>query len=175
MNPQTSNKPLELPNVLEFMAGHLEEVFSTMLSLQTVPVQTAERPHFRDRVTGSVGFAGDTVNGVVYLHLSASFANRVAGAMLGLPPEESLSEMDVNDAIGEVTNMLAGGLKSAFCDAGAMCALCPPAIIRGTAFEVQPAPGLERLSVVFDCIQERAAVEIHLRSIGVDNATPPRG
>jgi CheY-specific phosphatase CheX len=165
MNPQTTNKPVEPPDALKFMAGHLEEVFSTMLSLEIVPVQTTERPQFSDRVTGSVGFAGDTVNGVVYLHLSDGLANRVAGAMLGLPPEESLSEMDVNDAVGEVTNMLAGGLKSAFCDAGAMCALCPPAIIRGAAFEVQPAPGLERLWLVFDCVPERAAVEIHLRSI----------
>ena len=165
MNPKTTNKPVELPDVLEFMAGHLDEVFSTMLSLETLPVQTTELPKFKDRLTSSVGFGGDTVNGVVYLHLSAGFANRVAGAMLGLPPEDPLSEMDVNDAIGEVTNMLAGGLKSAFCDAGATCALCPPAIIRGTAFEVQPAPGLQRLFLVFDCIPERAAVEIHLRSI----------
>jgi chemotaxis protein CheX len=151
-------------DVLEFMTGHLADIFSTMLSLEAAPVPGAERPTFADRVTGSVGFGGDSVNGIVYLHLSAPMAVRVATAMLGLAPEDAPSEAEVNDVIGEVTNMLAGGLKSALCDAGAPCALCTPAIIRGTAFDVQPAPGLERIWLVFDCLPDRAAVEIHLRS-----------
>ena len=67
-------------------------------------------------MTGSVGFAGENVTGAVYLHLSAAFANRVAAAMLGLQPEEIMGETEVNDVVGEVTNMLTGGLKSWLCD-----------------------------------------------------------
>jgi chemotaxis protein CheX len=156
----STTQPLD---VRQFMTRHLVEVFATMLSMEAVLAADAQLPSFADRVTGSVGFGGDSVNGIVYLHLSAQAANRVAAAMLGLGAEETPSEADVNDVIGEVTNMLTGGLKSALCDAGAPCAVSTPAIIRGTAFEIEPAPGLERLWLLFDFEPDRAAVEIHLR------------
>ena len=145
------------------MSQHLVDVFSTMLAMEAIPASDTQLPDFADRVTGSVGFGGDAVNGIVYLHLSATAANRMAAAMLGLGPEEVPSEADVNDAIGEVTNMLTGGLKSALCDAGAPCAVSTPAIIRGTCFQIEPAPGLERLWLTFDFGSDRTAVEIHLR------------
>jgi len=119
-------------------------------------------PHFEERVTGSVGFAGDSVTGAVYLHLSATFANRVAAAMLGLPPEETIGENDVNDVVGEATNMLTGGLKSWLCDAGAGCAVSTPAIIRG-AFSVEAMPDVAREFLVFESGTERVIVEIHIK------------
>ena len=59
--------------------------------------------------------------------------------------------------------MLAGGLKSAFCDAGRPCSLSTPAIIRGSSFSVKAAPNLERIWLVFACESERVAVEVYLR------------
>ena len=145
------------------MNRHLVEVFSTMLSMTATPLPQAEIPHHEERVTGSVGFAGESVHGVVYLHLSAEFARKAAAAMLGLPLEEVTADEDINDVIGEVTNMLTGGLKSALCDAGTPCAVSTPAIIRGRSFEIEPGPGLERIWLLFDCETDRAAVEVHIR------------
>ena len=133
-----------------------------MLAMPALLVPNAELPHFPERVTGSVGFAGETVNGAVYLHLSAGFANRVAAAMLGLPPEENIGESDVNDVVGEATNMLTGGLKSWLCDAGADCAVSTPAIIRG-AFDVEAMPNVAREFLVFESGAERLLVEIHIK------------
>ena len=42
--------------------------------------------------------------------------------------------------VGEATNMLTGGLKSWLCDSGAECAVSTPAIIRGSAFVIEPVP-----------------------------------
>jgi len=46
--------------------------------------------------------------------------------MLGLPPDEITGETEVNDVVGEATNMLTGGLKSWLCDAGSDCAVSTP-------------------------------------------------
>lgn len=144
------------------MNRHLVDVFETMLSMKAMPLASAGVPMLEDRVTGSVAFAGEHITGAVYLNLATPFANRVAGAMLGLPVEE-LGEAEVNDVVGEVTNMLTGGLKSWLCDSGAECAVSTPAIIRGSAFVIEPVPNVDREWLVFDCDHNRIVVEIHVK------------
>jgi chemotaxis protein CheX len=150
-------------DVRQFLSHHLADVFSTMASLKAVPAPDGAAPHFEERVTGSVGFGGENVTGAVYLHLSAALAGRVTATMLGLPPQEVIGDVEVNDVVGEMTNMLAGGLKSTLCDLGATCAVSTPAIIRGTAFEIEALPDVRRESMVFDCEAERVAVEVHIK------------
>jgi chemotaxis protein CheX len=144
------------------MTRHLVDVFDTMLAMKAVGAPADGVPHFDERVTGCVGFAGEHVTGAVYLHLPAPFAAGVAAAMLGLPPAE-LGEAEVNDVVGEVTNMLTGGLKSWLCDSGAECAVSTPAIIRGAAFAIEPVPDVAREWLIFNCDHNRVVVEIHVK------------
>ena len=72
-------------------------------------------------------------------------------------------EADVNDVVGEATNMLTGGLKSWLCDAGAECAVSTPAIIRGTAFNIESMPDVLRELLVFNCGEDRLIVEVHIK------------
>jgi len=144
------------------MNRHLVDVFETMLSMKAGAAADKSVPQFEDRVTGSVAFAGDHITGAVYLHLGTPFANRVAAAMLGLAVEE-LGEAEVNDVVGEVTNMLTGGLKSWLCDSGAECAVSTPAIIRGSSFVIESVPDVDRELLVFDCDHTRILVEIHVK------------
>ncbi len=157
------SQTLEITNLSEFMKTHLVDVFDTMLATKAAILEGAAAPEMDERVSGSVGFAGDTVNGAVYLHLSTGFAKRAASAMLGLPPEELQSDAEVNDVVGEVTNMVAGGLKSWLCDAGASCAMSTPAIIRGKSFSIEAMPDVQHSLQVFDCGDERVVVEIHVK------------
>jgi len=157
------SQTVQISDVNEFMTRHLADVFDTMLSMKAVLAPKAGPPAFGERVSGSVGFAGENVTGAVYLHLSAPFANHVAAAMLGLPPEETIGETEVNDVVGEATNMLTGGLKSWLCDAGADCAVSTPAIIRGTAFDIEPMADVQRELLIFDCGDDRLVVEIHIK------------
>jgi len=157
------NQTVQITDVKEFMTRHLVDVFDTMLSMKASLAPNAELPQFGERVSGSVGFAGETVTGAVYLHLSAPLASHVAAAMLGLPPEEITGEHEVNDVVGEATNMLTGGLKSWLCDSGFDCAVSTPAIIRGTSFSIEPLPDVEREWLVFDCGEDRLVVEIHIK------------
>jgi chemotaxis protein CheX len=145
------------------MTRHLVDVFSTMLSMHAELRPDMVSPNFESRVTGSVGFAGENVNGAIYLHLPAPFANVVAAAMLGLKPEEISDDNEVNDVVGEATNMVTGGLKSWLCDAGAECAMSTPAIIRGKSFAIEPMPDVARESLVFAVDKNFIVVEIHIK------------
>lgn len=145
------------------MSRHLTDVFDTMLSMKAVLVPKAALPHYDERVTGAVGIGGEKVNGAVYLHLSAPYAKRVASAMLGMTLEELDDDNTINDVIGEVSNMLTGGLKSWICDTGSDCAMSTPAIIRGAGFSIEALPDVARESLVFECGDERVVVEIHMK------------
>ena len=147
-----------------YVSGHLETVFDTMLAMKAeLTNETSRREFTGERITGTVGMAGEKVTGQIYLHLSAPFAISATAAMLGMTPEEISGDSEVNDVIGEVTNMIAGGLKSWLCDAGATCALTTPAVIRGTSFAVTPKPGVELLLITFACQATRGLVEVHIK------------
>jgi CheY-specific phosphatase CheX len=150
-------------DIRHFLNGHLADVFETMLSMKAHPVPDAPLPEFSERTIGSVGLGGDSVTGAVYLHLSSKLANQIAATMLGLPPEEALADNDVNDVVGECTNMLAGGLKSVLCDKGYECAVSTPAIIRGTSFNIESLPDVRPEIIIYECDGNRFAVEVHIK------------
>ena len=155
---------IELPSVTDYMKSHVVEVFETMLATKAHLLEGHPVPETLERVSGSVGFAGETINGAVYLHLTPRFATKATATLLGLPAEEPVGEADINDAVGEFTNMLTGGLKSWLCDSGAACAVSTPAIIRGTAFAIEPGPNVQRETLVFDCQGDTVTVELHVKT-----------
>jgi chemotaxis protein CheX len=144
------------------MNRHLVDVFETMLAMKAVPLAEGYVPLSGERITGCVAFAGEHINGAVYLHLTLPFAGSIAAVMIGVQPPR-LNDVEMNDVVGEVTNMLTGGLKSWLCDSGAECAVSIPAIIRGSAFTIEPTPGVDRQWLVFDCNHQRIVVEIHIK------------
>ena len=150
-------------DIRQFMTKHLVDVFETMLSLPAEALPAAPPPEFAARVTGSVGFGGDTVTGAVYFHLSEKFAVQCTGSMLGLALEEITGENEVNDVVGELTNMLAGGLKSALCDTGHVCAVSTPAIIRGTCYQIEALPDVQREFFTFQSGTNPVLVEVHIK------------
>ena len=154
--------PVQSIEINEFMTRHLADVFQTMFSVEAVAAGQIERPPLGERVSGSVGFGGDAVTGAVYLHLPPQFATRATSAMLGLSLEE-LSESDVNDVVGEITNMLGGGFKSWLSDVGTECAMSTPAIIRGSSFDIEPPPGIERICLAFKCGEDTVVFEVHIK------------
>jgi chemotaxis protein CheX len=158
------NNAISAAGVREYVSAHLNDVFETMLSMKAEPGAAAATAPFQgEHVCGTVGLAGETVTGAVYLHMSSPFARQAAAAMLGLPPEELTRVADINDVVAEMTNMLCGGLKSWLCDAGALCVLTTPSVVRGRAFAIKAQPGVELIRLGFQCGDSRGLVEVHLK------------
>ncbi|TXT46349.1 MAG: hypothetical protein FD140_4485 [Limisphaerales bacterium] len=156
--------PVLLPeDIGPHIAKMVEEVFGTMLNLKAEPARSTESPPAHERISGSIGLAGERVIGAIYLHLTDPLARLATSAMLGLPVEELGAGTEINDVVGEMTNMMAGGFKSTLCDIGAVCAMSTPAIIRGQAFEIKVAPDVSQLTYPFTCQGHHFSIEIHLK------------
>jgi chemotaxis protein CheX len=153
---------VDTTSIQNFMTFQLRQVFATMFPTTAAPSPEPVVNEGQERVSGSIGFAGETITGAVYLHLSTSFASGLAASMLGAEPD-SLSQADVNDVVGELTNMLGGGLKSWFCDANFPCAVTTPAVIRGRSFTIESLPEVERLCLGFSSGSDRFSVEVHIK------------
>jgi chemotaxis protein CheX len=158
------NNTISAADVREYVSAHLNDVFETMLSMKAEPGTALPAEPFQgEHVSGTVGLAGETVTGAVYLHMSSPFARQAAAAMLGLAPEELTEVKDINDVVAEMTNMLGGGLKSWLCDAGSLCVLTTPSVVRGRAFTIKAHPGVEVIQLGFTCSDSRGRVEVHLK------------
>ncbi len=138
-------------------------VFETMLALTLVPANHGHADSEHERVCGTVGLGGENVTGAVYLHMAEPLAKKVTSAMLGMPVEEVNTDTDVNDVVGELCNMVAGGLKSTLCDLGSACAVSTPTIIRGRAFAVETTPDVPVHRLTFLCDTHSLLVEVHLK------------
>jgi chemotaxis protein CheX len=158
------SQPVSTADIRDYMAAQLESVFDTMLSMKAATTAGVDAGLLAgERVSGMVGLAGEAASGSVYLHLAAPFAKQAAATMLGLTVEEISGPAEVNDVIGEVTNMLAGGLKSKLCDAGAACVLTTPAIVHGTSYSVTARASGEIILLGFDAGGSRGLIEVYLK------------
>jgi chemotaxis protein CheX len=87
------------------------DVFSKMLSCDLVYLPDQSKPayHAEHEVSGCIGLSG-ACRGVVVVSLGRDTAISVAEILLGERPEQLNS--DVTDAVGELTNMIAGAAKT---------------------------------------------------------------
>lgn len=147
--------------VAEHIYETVPDIFETLIFAKAIVTQD-QTPLALERISGTIGLAGDDVTGSVYLHLPESFARQAARAMLEGTGSQNAGDGDVNDVVGELTNIVSGVLKSALCDAGYFCTVSTPTVIRGV-FSVDAAPDLSVETFYFICLGQRLAVEVHLK------------
>jgi chemotaxis protein CheX len=139
------------------------EVFSTMLSIDLSPCSPDVNAATGEiHIASSVGFIGK-LTGVVYLYSTNSLARRLTRSLLGMAPTEAVGNEMVNDAMGELTNMVVGHLKSRLSDRGMPCVLTIPSIVRGNQFCIEPVSSTERRVFAFRCEAHQLVVEVLLK------------
>ena len=106
----------------------VHKTFSTMLSVELQQTRLGLMPQFKEEhFLGEVAFTGKA-SGVVHLRMLRTTALVIATRMLGLQPEEITSDDEIHDVIGELSNIIAGNLRSNLSDAHLDCKLSPPKI-----------------------------------------------
>ena len=126
----------------------LIKTFQTMLSLRLESVDPGSIPKLQgEHVLGTIAFSGKSI-GRVYVRLGSSAAKVVAARITGLDVKELTDPAVVNDAVGELVNIMTGNFKSNLCDAGLDCRLEPPVVQRTKDLVTPTIPGggLERLA-----------------------------
>ena len=133
--------PKELATSLE---RALKEITTTMFNCNSeiIPVDRVEV--IPPGLSAIVGFGGK-ISGYVAIHLSPASACTLASNLLGM----NFDDMDeiVADAMGEMVNMLAGGLKKYACQSEDLFRISVPSIVYGMDYSTHAPKNAERLAL----------------------------
>lgn len=132
----------------EMIIEATRDVLSTMIGVEAVagPPRHERIRTLRESVSGMIGFSGDT-RGMVAVHVPAATASFVTTEMLGMEVEEL--GPDVRDAVGEISNMIAGNLKIAFGERGENVEVSVPTTVAGAAYDLNCLSQAECVTIPF--------------------------
>ncbi|MDD3293653.1 MAG: chemotaxis protein CheX [Salinivirgaceae bacterium] len=147
------------------MARHVidatKEVFSTMVMMdleECYPLEDSVT-HFHCSISGMVGLAG-SYTGILAVHCPQSFAMKITSNMLGMDVDE-MGE-DVNDALGEIANMLGGYVKMVLSKGGMDINLSIPTIISGEEYSINSMAESDCVVVPFTFEEQKFLVSLKL-------------
>jgi chemotaxis protein CheX len=153
--------------IVDAMVRAVVRVFKTMAGRDLRylgPIAAWDRSESGMLVIGSVGFAGK-VDGLIYLALPETAAIATTAQMLGMTPAEVAAEgvEPLRDAIGELTNMTAGGFKNVLCDLGLQCMLTLPVFLRGYNVSLSAVKAASRMLFAFDLDGARLVIDLQMK------------
>ena len=138
------------------------DVLQTMAGLD--PSRGTPRLKGRDDVSydvsGVIGLTGQ-VQGFVTLSFRESAALHVVSSFLG-EPVTSVDEQ-VKDAVGELTNIVAGGAKRALADSGYELTISIPSVVVGTNHSISRPKEIPSFEIPFETDAGPFSVELCLK------------
>ncbi|MBC8468804.1 MAG: chemotaxis protein CheX [Planctomycetes bacterium] len=114
----------------EAVLAGAKEIFETMIFVNLEKSSEQDDIIEGDSLLGSITFKGG-LEGCFAICCSVPCAKTIALNMLAMDLSEELSEAEISDAIGEVTNMVMGGIKSRILDAVGNIEVSIPIVTRG--------------------------------------------
>lgn len=145
------------------------DIFSSMVLLDITVIEgDTFAPMEGSMLSGMIGLAGD-LQGTVLIHLPAPVAIDITNAFLGL--EIDAVDDDVKDAIGELANMVAGGVKFLIPEKDQDIELAIPSVVCGQSYSCEATGKFERTSVLFELGSGRFVVEMQVKAA---SSTPRR-
>jgi chemotaxis protein CheX len=137
------------------------EIFTGMVMMEIE--QEGEPLHelgvMKNSITGMVGMAG-THKGMLAVHFPNELALAITTSFLGMEVED-INE-DVQDAIGEIANMLGGNVKTILTDNGYDIQLSLPSTISGEEYTFLPENDLDQIIIPFRAPAGMFFVELEL-------------
>ena len=139
------------------------EIFTGMVMMEVAVAGTplTKLGPLKKSITGMVGLAG-THKGVLAVHFPQEVALAVTSNFLGMEVEE-INE-DVQDAIGEIANMLGGNLKTILSDRGKDIQLSMPSTIFGDEYAFSSQAEGDQVILPFTAPSGVFYVEVELES-----------
>ncbi|BCS55834.1 chemotaxis protein CheX [Geobacter sp. SVR] len=146
----------------KYITDATREVFSTMVMMEPTDDYPLKEPvhRFKCSITGMVGFAG-IYSGVISIHCPVSLALKITSSMLGMDCEE-VNE-DLSDAIGEIANMLGGGVKQVLSKGGLDVKLSIPTVISGEEYTVNSLSDIDCVIIPFVIDDDKFLVGLTLK------------
>lgn len=137
------------------------EIFTSMVMMEVNSGGEAmtELGSLNNSITGMVGLAGSH-KGVLAIHIPNEVAMAITGNFLGMEVD-SINE-DVQDAVGELANMLGGNLKTILSDKGKDIQLSLPSTISGEQYTFTSQVEVDQIILPFTTAVGKFFVEVEL-------------
>lgn len=121
--------------LVKFLISATKEVLGTMVMMEVEDHYPLMEPvtKFQCSVSGMVGLAG-IYSGLISIHCPQSLALKMTSNMLGMDVEDVAD--DVDDALGEIANMLGGCIKQILSKGGHDISLSIPTVISGEEYVI---------------------------------------
>jgi chemotaxis protein CheX len=141
----------------------VKDVFQSMLSMEINPEPPSPLPDDPGgQIIGSVAFVGEAT-GIICLYSGVGFARVITSRLLGIEESEVDDGDMVTDAIGELSNMVVGHVKSKLCDSGWNCVLTIPSVVRGHQLSVEGSAQVASRVIGFRNCTHRMLAEVLLK------------
>ena len=135
---------IEIPDLELCLEKSIQDITATMLNCKSerIPFESVEI--VPPGLSAIVGFGGK-ISGFIAINLSPESACNLAEKLLGM----EFKEMDdiVADAMGEIVNMVAGGMKKNASRNADLFKISIPSIVYGTDYSTHAPKNSQRLSI----------------------------
>lgn len=165
----------------EALLSAAKEVFETMIFMELAESSDAEQKIEGDALLGLITFLGtyppppdgvctndgvktgneNNIEGVMTICSGMPCAKAIAANMLGIDGGENLSETEICDAIGEVTNMVMGSVKSRIQGSISNIAVSIPTVTTGYELHYSPGEGASKVLIKVN-IDDKYITELSL-------------
>jgi chemotaxis protein CheX len=138
----------------------VKEIFETMIFMDVARYNEPDRKLEGDTLLGTITFK-DAVKGCLSICCDKRCAKNIAISMLGLELTAELSKDEICDAIGEVTNMVMGSVKTRMRDVIGEVQVSIPTVVSGRELENSMGEGSIKTTIKVD-VQNEYIVELSL-------------
>ena len=130
----------------EALFAGAKEVFETMIFMSLEPCADAVTLPVAESILGTVTFKGG-LEGCMGICCTMACAEDIARNMLGIEPSTELSRTEIYDAIGEVSNMIMGSLKTRIIENAGDIQVSIPSVVSGNHLDTVILEGQDRICV----------------------------
>ena len=108
-----------------------KEVFESMIFMDIEESSgSSEQLQDQDAMLSSITFKGE-FEGCFAICCGTNCVKTIATNMLGMEPDETISDEEACDALGEVANMVMGSIKSRVAESAGNIEVSIPSVVRG--------------------------------------------
>lgn len=141
----------------EVLLESAKEVFETMVFMDINENHEPVRKTESWALLSSITFKG-AFQGCLTVGCDVSCAQAITKNMLGIDTAEELNEEDVCDAIGEIANMVMGGVKERLRGHFGDVAISVPSVVTGAQLQSNIGLGVTKTSIKVALDDEHSAV-----------------
>ena len=141
------------------IAETTEEIFNTMIFMEISPCDPLSegKQAIGCHISAMIGLTGD-FSAMLSIHCPETVGLSITGAMLGMELDEV--DADVKDTMGEIANMVAGGLKERFAAEDIDLQLAIPTTISGKSYTIASPTKSNRVIIPFSIESGQFFIEI---------------